>query len=1044
MSEEKQGNLFIKRPKLAIVISLAILLAGILMIKTLPLEEYPSITPPQVVVSATYAGASSDVIESTIAAPVEAQLNGVQNMIYMSSTSQNGSYKLTLYFEVGSDPDMAVVNVQNQLQLVTPRLPEEVRRYGLSVRKSTGGPGLMMISVNSPHGSYDSLFVSNYADIFIKDELARIKGVGTVSVFGSSSYSMRIWLDADKMATYGLSTTDVTTAIQSQNIQSPAGDLGVEPMKDKQLIKLTMRTKGRLKDAKEFEDIIIKSLPNGAQVRLKDVARVDLGAESYSNFSRISGKNSAIIPVSQLPEANAIDLSNKIRKKMEELSKTFPKDIEYRIQHDETEFVRESIHEVISAVALAVLLVSLVTYLFLGTARAAFIPFAAIPVSLIGVFIFMNIFGFSINLLILFGLVLAVGLVVDDAIVVLENTQRHIQEGKDPKTATEITMKEVFGAVLATSLVLMAVFVPVSFMGGITGRMFRQFALCIASSIGLSTLVALTLAPALCSMILKSGEEKADFQFIQTFDDWFAKIRDKYLSYTKYFVDSWKLTLSVLGIIVLFTAGMFLIIPRGFLPLEDRGAVFTQIQLPDGSSASRTDEVAKDVEKKLTQIPGVKETISLVGLDGENTAFIVSDFKPWSKRHKKEESLDGIIKNINQQFAHYPSATVATFSPPAISGLGMFGGFEYQLLDKGDRDASELYSQAKKLMGTVMQDPNFEMFYTTYSANLPQLELDVDVDKAMAQSVQVSEVYNAIASYFAKTYVNDFNKYGRVYRVYVQADSPYRARISDINKIYVKNTLGNMVPLSSVIKIKNVVGPYTRTRFNMYPAVTFNGSTRAGISSGKAMEMMEKISDEVLPEDMGFAWSGSSLQEKQSSGQIIPILIMSLVFIFLFLVGLYESWLLPISVLLVTPVALVGALLFQYVSGYSLDIYSQIGLVMLIGLSTKQAILIIEFAKDAHEGGLSIRDAAMQAAKLRFRAVMMTNIAFILGLLPLVFASGAGAASRHSVGMTVFGGMIAVAFVGTLLVPAFYVMVEEFKLNFAKRVKQYRESKKNA
>lgn len=1044
MSEEKQGNLFIKRPKLAIVISLAILLAGILMIKTLPLEEYPSITPPQVVVSATYAGASSDVIESTIAAPVEAQLNGVQNMIYMSSTSQNGSYKLTLYFEVGSDPDMAVVNVQNQLQLVTPRLPEEVRRYGLSVRKSTGGPGLMMISVNSPHGSYDSLFVSNYADIFIKDELARIKGVGTVSVFGSSSYSMRIWLDADKMATYGLSTTDVTTAIQSQNIQSPAGDLGVEPMKDKQLIKLTMRTKGRLKDAKEFEDIIIKSLPNGAQVRLKDVARVDLGAESYSNFSRISGKNSAIIPVSQLPEANAIDLSNKIRKKMEELSKTFPKDIEYRIQHDETEFVRESIHEVISAVALAVLLVSLVTYLFLGTARAAFIPFAAIPVSLIGVFIFMNIFGFSINLLILFGLVLAVGLVVDDAIVVLENTQRHIQEGKDPKTATEITMKEVFGAVLATSLVLMAVFVPVSFMGGITGRMFRQFALCIASSIGLSTLVALTLAPALCSMILKSGEEKADFQFIQTFDDWFAKIRDKYLSYTKYFVDSWKLTLSVLGIIVLFTAGMFLIIPRGFLPLEDRGAVFTQIQLPDGSSASRTDEVAKDVEKKLTQIPGVKETISLVGLNGENTAFIVSDFKPWSKRHKKEESLDGIMKNINQQFAHYPSATVATFSPPAISGLGMFGGFEYQLLDKGDRDASELYSQAKKLMGTVMQDPNFEMFYTTYSANLPQLELDVDVDKAMAQSVQVSEVYNAIASYFAKTYVNDFNKYGRVYRVYVQADSPYRARISDINKIYIKNTLGNMVPLSSVIKIKNVVGPYTRTRFNMYPAVTFNGSTRAGISSGKAMEMMEKISDEVLPEDMGFAWSGSSLQEKQSSGQIIPILIMSLVFIFLFLVGLYESWLLPISVLLVTPVALVGALLFQYVSGYSLDIYSQIGLVMLIGLSTKQAILIIEFAKDAHEGGLSIRDAAMQAAKLRFRAVMMTNIAFILGLLPLVFASGAGAASRHSVGMTVFGGMIAVAFVGTLLVPAFYVMVEEFKLNFAKRVKQYRESKKNA
>lgn len=1044
MSKEPQGNLFIRRPKLAIVISLAILLAGILMIKTLPLEEYPSITPPQVVVTATYAGASSDVIESTIAAPVEAQLNGVQDMIYMSSTSQNGSYKLTLYFEVGSDPDMAVVNVQNQLQLVTPRLPEEVRRYGLSVKKSTGGPGLLLISVNSPHSSYDQLFIANYADIYIKDELARIKGVGQVSVFGSSNYSMRVWLDADKMANYGLSTSEVSAAIQAQNIQSPAGDLGVEPMKDKQLIKLTMRTKGRLKDSKEFENIVIKSLPNGSQIRLKDVARVELGAESYSYFSRVSGDNAAVITVSQLPEANAIDLASKVKKRMEELSKTFPKDIQYKVQHDETEFVSESIEEVISAVALAVLLVSLVTYMFLGTARAAFIPFCAIPVSLIGVFIFMHLFGFSINLLILFGLVLAVGLVVDDAIVVMENTQRHIQEGKDPRVATEITMKEVFGAVLATSLVLMAVFVPVSFMGGITGRMFRQFALCIASSIGLSTLVALTLAPALCSMILKSGEEKADFKFIQKFDEWFNNIRDKYLTYTKNFIESWKLTLGVLGIIVLLTFGMFLLIPKGFLPTEDRGAIFTQIQLPDGSSASRTDEIAKDVESKLLNISGVKDTISLVGLNGENTAFIVSRLKPWSQRKNRKESLDGIMSTIKMTFKDYPSATIATFSPPAISGLGMFGGFEYQLLDKGDRDASELYEEAKKLIANAASNPNFSMIYTSYSANLPQLILDVDVDKAMAQGVEVSEVYNAIASYFAKTYVNDFNKYGRVYRVYVQADSEFRAKIADLDKIYVKNNNGKMVPLSAVIKTKNVVGPYIRTRFNMYPAITINGNTRAGVSSGQAMNIMEKLSDEILPEDMGYAWSGTSLQEKLSGGQIIPILIMSLVFVFLFLVGLYESWLLPISVLLVTPVALVGALVFQYVSGYALDIYSQIGLVMLIGLSTKQAILIIEFAKDAHKDGMPIRDAAIQAAKLRFRAVMMTNIAFILGLLPLVFATGAGASSRHSVGMTVLGGMIAVAFIGTFLVPAFYVMVEEFKVNFARKVREIKEKKNNA
>ena len=1044
MSEEKQGNLFIKRPKLAIVISLAILLAGILMITGLPLEEYPSITPPQVVVSATYAGASSDVIETTLAAPIEAQLNGVEDMIYMSSTSQSGSYKLTLYFEVGSDPDMAVVNVQNQLQLVTPRLPEEVRRYGLSVKKSTGGPGLLMISVNSSHNSYDNLFISNYADIYIKDELARIKGVGSVSVFGSSNYSMRIWLNADKMASYGLSANDVINAVQSQNIQSPAGDLGIEPMKDKQLIKLTMRTKGRLKSAEEFSEIIVKSLANGAQIRLKDIANVELGAENYSNFSRISGKNSAIIMVSQLPEANAIDLSNKIRKKMQELSKTFPKDIEYKIQHDETEFVREAIREVADAVILAVLLVSVVTYLFLGTIRAALIPFAAIPVSLIGVFIFMNIFGFSINLLILFGLVLAVGLVVDDAIVVLENTQRHIQEGKEAKLATEITMKEVFGAVLATSLVLMAVFVPVSFMGGITGQMFRQFALCIASSIGLSTLVALTLAPALCSMILKTEVDNADFKFIQNFDNWFSKIRDKYLEYTVYFVNSGKLTMGILFLIFIMTVSLFILIPKGFLPQEDRGAVFTQIQLPDGSSASRTDEVAKDVENRLIKIPGVKDTISLVGLNGENTAFIVSDFKSWSKRKNKEESLKGIMKNINSEFSQYSQATVATFSPPAISGLGMFGGFEYQLLDKGDRDSSEFYIEAKKLIAKAMENPDLSTVYTSYSANLPQLLIEVDVDKAMAQNVKVSDIYETIAAYFAKTYVNDFNKYGRVYRVYVQADSPFRAKLSDINKIYVKNDYGKMVPLSSLIITKNIIGPYSRTRFNMYPAVTINGSARNGVSSGKAMNIMENLSAEILPKDMGFAWSGTSLQEQQSSGQIVPILMMSLVFIFLFLVGLYESWFLPISVLMVTPVSLLGALLFQYVAGYELDIYSQIGLVMLIGLSTKQAILIIEFAKDAHiNEGLSVVDAALKAAKLRFRAVMMTNIAFLLGLLPLVFASGAGAGSRHSVGMTVFGGMIAVAFGGTFLVPAFYVLVENFKINLIGKIQQIKDFRKN-
>lgn len=1039
MEKEKTGNLFIKRPKLAIVISLAIMLAGMLMITALPLEEYPSITPPQVVVTATYAGASSDVVEDTIAAPVEAQLNGVEDMIYMSSTSQNGQYQLTLYFEIGSDPDMAVVNVQNQLQLVTPRLPEEVRRYGLSVKKSTGGPGLMMISINSPTNTYDSLYIANYASIFIKDELARIKGVGKVQVFGSKDYSMRIWLDAAKMANLGVSVSEVNAAIQNQNTQVPAGDLGVEPMKNKQMIKLTMRTKGRLKDVSEFENIIIRSKTDGSQIKLKDIARVELGAESYSYFSRIGGKDTAMISVSQLPEANAIDLSNKIRAKMEELSKSFPQGIEYKIQRDETEFVRESIKEVINAIALAIVLVGIVTYMFLGSARAALVPFCAIPVSLIGVFIFMNILGFSINLLILFALVLAVGLVVDDAIVVLENTQRHIQEGKNPVDATEVTMKEVFGAVLATSLVLMAVFVPVSFMAGITGQMFRQFALCIASSIGLSTLVALTLAPALCAMILKSGEEKADFEFIQKFDDWFNNVRDKYLEGVKVFIDSPKITISLFTGIIIFTSVMFYLIPKGFLPTEDKGAIFSQIQLPDGSSASRTEMVAAEVEKRILNMDGVDTTITLVGYSGENTALIVAQLKNWSERKSKDQSMQSILTKIKKEFANYPSATIASFSPPSISGLGMFGGFEYQLLDKGDRTPQELYQEAQKMIGEANKNPAFQMVYTSFTADLPQLLIKVDEDKALAQGVDISEIYSALSGYFGKSYVNDFNKYGRVYRVYLQADSEFREKPADINKIYVKNKLGSMVPLSSVVTISNIVGPYSLTRFNMYPAITINGQARNGVSSGQAMSAMENLSDTVLPKDMGYAWSGSSLQEKESSGQIGPILAMSLVFIYLFLVGLYESWMLPIAVLLISPVALVGALFFQYVAGYSLDLYSQIGLVMLIGLSTKQAILIIEFAKDAHQSGMSIKDSAMQAAKLRFRAVMMTNIAFILGLLPLVFAKGAGAASRNSVGMTVFGGMMAVAFIGTFLVPAFFVMVENLKIYIGQKAKTFKK-----
>lgn len=1027
---DNKTNPFISRPKFAIVISLTMVLAGLIFMSGLPLEDYPSITPPQVQVTATYTGASADVIRDTVAAPIEAQLNGVENMIYMSSTSSNGMYTLNVYFAVGSDPDMAVINVNNRLQLVTPRLPSDVRNYGLTVKKTTGGPGLMMIAVNSPNNVFDTLYIANYASIYIKDELARIKGVGDVAVYGSASYSMRIWLDPVKMANYKLSATEIINAIKAQNTQAAVGDLGAEPLDKKQDLKVTLKTKGRLTSVKEFEDIVVYSNVDGSNVKLKDVARIELGAESYSSDSYIGGKKSAVIVIKQLPEANSIDLSNKCSKRIKELSKNFPKGLEYRIEHDETEFIKESISEVEKAIGLAIVLVAMVTYLFLGSARAAFIPLCAIPVSLIGVFIFVAMFGFSINLLMLFGLVLAVGLVVDDAIVVLENAQRHIQEGKTPREATMVTMLEVTGAVIATSLVLMAVFVPVCFMPGVNGKMFQQFAVCIACSMGISTIVALSLTPALCTMILKSQDKYKEMEFIKKFNIWFNKVRDNYLESVKFFVNSPKKTLMTLLGIIIIASIMGGIIPTGFIPTEDKGALFTQIQLPDGSSTSRTKELASIVENRIKIMDGVRQTINLVGFSGENTALIIAQLEPWNKRKKSSQSMNSLINKMRREFSNFPAASVVTFAPSPIPGMGTFGGFEYQLLDKGERTPQELSQEAMKLIIAANGDKNLASVFTTYTAKLPQILVRVDEQQAMAQKVSIAELYTTMAAVYGTTYVNDFNKFGRVYRVMLQADSEYRKKETDLKRLFIKNTEGKMVPLSSMVRFESIVGPYSLTRFNMYNAVTINGQGAGNVSSGMAMKKMEELSDKVLPKDMGFAWSGSSLQEEESTGQIGIILAMSLIFVYLFLVALYESWTLPIAVMMIAPVSLLGALFMQYVSGYALDLYSQIGLIMLIGLSTKQAILIIEFAKEAFDknGGDEVA-AAMEAAKLRFRAVMMTNIAFILGVLPLVFAFGAGAVSRHSVGTTVFGGMMAVAFIGTLLVPAFFVVIQRMKKN---------------
>jgi len=1027
-TSQRGVNPFISRPKFAIVISLVIVLAGLIVMLGLPLEDYPSITPPQVNVTATYTGASSDVIRDTVAAPLEAQLNGVEDMVYMTSTSKNGSYSLDVYFEVGTDPDMAVINVNNKLQLVLPRLPSEVRTYGLTVKKWRGGPGLLMVAVTSPNNIFDSLYIANYAAIYIKDELARIKGASDVNVYGSSAYSMRVWLDPVKLANYKLAASEVIAAIQSQNTQAAVGNLGAEPLAAPQDIKVTLRTKGRLTTQKEFEDIVVYSNPDGSNIKLKDVARIDLGAESYDYDSFIGGKKNAVIVISQLPEANSIDLANKCFASLEKLSKSFPKGLEYKVEHDETDFIRESIAEVEHAIGLAILLVALVTYVFLGSARAAFIPLCAIPVSLIGVFIFLGIIGFSINLLMLFGLVLAVGLVVDDAIVVLENVQRHIQEGKKRTEAAIISMWEVTSAVVATSLVLMAVFVPVCFMPGVNGKMFQQFAVCIACSVGLSTIVALTLTPALCAMMLKDDGEENELEIIKKFNIWFNNARDKYLEATAFFVNSPKYTLVTLGALIVFAIVLSYIIPTAFIPTEDKGAVIVQVQLPDGSSTLKTKEVAKLVEDKLMKIDGVRQTINIVGFLGENTSIIIMQLKPWHERKKKAQQSSEIAKKVRGMFSNFTSAMVVAFEPTPIPGLGTFGGFEYQLLDKGDRTPQQLFEEAMKLIMAANADKDLTSVFTTYTANLPQILVEIDEQQALAQKVSINEIYTTLASVYGATYVNDFNKFGRVYRVMIQADALYRTSENDLKRLFVKNKLGEMVPITSIVKFTPIVGPYSLTRFNMYNAVTINGQGAGNISSGQAMKKMEEISKKVLPEDMGFAWSGTSLQEQESTGKIGVILSLALIFVYLFLVALYESWTLPIAVMMIAPVSMVGALFAQYVAGYSLDIYCQVGLIMLIGLSTKQAILIIEFAKDAYaENGGDEVAAAMQAAKLRFRAVMMTNFAFILGILPLVFASGAGAVSRHSVGMTVFGGMMMVAMMGTMLVPGFFVCIQRMK-----------------
>lgn len=1022
---------FIKRPIFASVCSLIIVLAGLICIPTLPVAQYPDIASPQVSVTSNYIGASAEVVESAVTVPLEQEINGVQGMKYMTSTSTNdGASTITITFDVGRNIDDAVVDVQNRVATATARLPDAVKATGVTIRKNS--PALVLVyGLYDERGQYDNFFLSNYADRYIVDPLKRINGVGEVRIFGERKYAMRLWLEPDKLARRNLTATDVVSALREQNVQVAAGQIGQPPNADSQPYQMSIRAMGRLTNTAQFEDMVVHTNADGSLIRLKDVGRAELGAESYSSLLRFNGRDAVGLGIFQLPSANALDLAKQIKERMETLSQRFPPGMKAMMTLDTTHVIQESLTEVVFTLVMSIVLVVGVIYLFLQNWRSTIIPVITIPVSLIGTFIFMKIFGFSINTLTLFGLTLATGLVVDDAIIVIENIERFIQEkGMSPMRAASEAMKEVFGAVLAASLVLIAVFVPVAFFPGTTGLLYKQFALTIAFSIAISAFNAFTLTPALSALLLQKTHPKEN-TFFRIVNKGIHAMRESLYQGLKRTMSLKPLVLALFVVLIGVTVWLFKQVPTGFIPNEDQGYFLVTVQGPEGTSINYTQGIMNQVNAQLKTVEEVAATFSISGFSfagsGPNKGMLFVSLKPLEERKKAEQGVAGVIQKLRPQLMSIPGAIVMPFEPPAIRGVGSFGGFQFELQEETDRDLNVLFSTVQTFGKEGNQGNILTGIFSSFTVNDPQLRVTVDRYKAKSLNVNLQELFSTMQVYLGSQYVNDFDFLNRIYRVYVQADQKYRSEPNDIGSLYVRSQDGAMIPMSNLVKVERAYTPQAISHYNMFRSAEINGSPKPGYSTGQAIQEMEALAAKNLPQGMRFEWSGIALEQTQSGQQTLLIFTLSFLFVFLVLAAQYESWLDPFVIMMAIPLALLGALGAQGLRGLENDVFAQIGLVMLIGLATKNAILIVEFANQLREQGHSIVEAAIEATRIRFRPILMTSLAFILGILPLVIASGAGSAARHSMGTAVFGGMLVSTVLNLFVIPVLYVLMASLR-----------------